>query len=83
MMRLSRYLARSGAASRRAAERLIDEGRVSVNEEVVRQQGVKVDPLHDEVRLDGQLLKLPAEQMTLMLHKPAGYVTTAGAAHGG
>ncbi len=76
MMRLSRYLARSGAASRRAAERLIDEGRVSVNEEVVRQQGGKVDPLHDEVRLDGQLLNLPAEQMTLMLHKPAGYVTT-------
>lgn len=76
MMRLSRYLARAGAASRRGAERLIEDGRVTVNGTTIRQLGTKVEPAHDEVRLDGQMVALPAQQVTLMLHKPAGYVTT-------
>lgn len=76
MMRLSRYLARAGAASRRASEQLIVDGRVTVNGQVVRELGSKVDEERDEVRLDGRALSIPTGDATLMLNKPAGYVTT-------
>lgn len=74
-MRLQKYLARAGLASRRACETIIVEGRVSVNGEVVTALGTKVGPT-DEVRVDGEVVEPLAQQMTLMLHKPAGYVTT-------
>lgn len=76
MMRLSRYLARAGAASRRGSEQLILDDRVSVNGRAVRELGTKVDEGSDEVRLDGRLMKIPAQGFTIMLNKPAGYVTT-------
>lgn len=75
-MRLQKYLARAGAASRRASEDLILAGRVTVNGQVVAELGVKVDAGVDEVRLDGALVTLAAETVTIMLHKPLGYVTT-------
>lgn len=74
-MRLQKYLARAGVASRRACEGLITAGRVSVNGAVVTELGTKVS-LTDEVRLDGALIEPLAQQATFMLHKPAGYVTT-------
>jgi 23S rRNA pseudouridine2605 synthase len=81
-VRLQKYLARAGVASRRASEQLITSGRVSVNGQVVTQLGTKVyvsendqEP-SDEVTLDGVLVLLKDEDVTLMLHKPAGYVTT-------
>ncbi|HTD86944.1 MAG TPA: S4 domain-containing protein, partial [Candidatus Binatia bacterium] len=52
-MRLQKYLAEAGVASRRASERIILEGRVAVNGTVVRELGTKVDPAHDRVTLDG------------------------------
>ena len=75
-MRLQKYLARAGVASRRAAERLIAAGRVRVNGEVVAELGSKVDPACDEVAVDGAVVRLPQASATIMLHKPAGYVTT-------
>ena len=75
-MRLQKYLARAGAASRRGAEDLIVAGRVTVNGAIANELGVKVDPEVDEVRLDGRLVTLAPETVTIMLHKPLGYVTT-------
>lgn len=73
--RLQKYLARCGVASRREAEELIRAGRVKVNGQVVTVLGAKVDPRRDRVQVDGRLVE-PVPPVTLMLHKPAGYVST-------
>lgn len=75
-MRLQKYLARAGVASRRASERLIEEGRVSVNGQAVCELGVKVVPGADAVVLDGAPVVLESEHVVLMLNKPAGCLTT-------
>lgn len=75
-MRLQKFLARAGAASRRGSENLMTAGRVCVNGAVVTELGSKVDPLVDEVTVDGKLVKLAGGPVTLVLNKPAGYVTT-------
>ena len=75
-MRLQKFLARSGVASRRASEKLMTEGRVTVNGQVVSELGAKVDPLVDEVRVDGNPIGLDGSPITIMLHKPAGVITT-------
>ena len=75
-MRLQKFLARAGVASRRHAEELIAAGRVTVNGARVTEMGVKVDPAADMVAVDGAPVALPEENATFLLHKPAGYVTT-------
>ncbi len=75
-MRLQRFLARAGAASRRGSERLMTEGRVRVNGMVVTELGSKVDPERDEVTVDGRPVRLEERPVTIVLNKPAGYVTT-------
>ncbi len=75
-MRLQKFLARAGVASRRSSEKLITAGRVRVNGAVVTELGTKVDPACDEVLLDGAPVGLPESSHTLMLNKPAGYLTT-------
>jgi 23S rRNA pseudouridine2605 synthase len=74
--RLQKILSRAGVSSRRAAEKMIAEGRISVNRTVVVEPGTKADPGKDEIRLDGRLISLETERIYLMLHKPKGYVTT-------
>jgi 23S rRNA pseudouridine2605 synthase len=74
--RLQKFLARAGVASRRAAEEIIQAGRVAVNGQVVTAMGVKVDPDRDEVKVDGRAVKVQDALVTLMLHKPSGYVCT-------
>lgn len=78
LMRLQKFLARAGVASRRACEGFITEGRVSVNGTVVTELGTKVDPVHDEVRVDGAPVSIAAQKVTLMLYKPAGFLTSMG-----
>lgn len=75
--RLHKFMARCGVASRRACETLIAEGRVQVNGRTVTEPGFQVDPATDEVRVDGRVLRPVVQLHYLMLHKPAGYVTTA------
>ena len=75
-MRLQKFLARAGAASRRGSENLMTAGRVTVNGKVVTELGSKVDPLVDEVAVDGVVVSLADGAVTLMLHKPAGLLTT-------
>jgi 23S rRNA pseudouridine2605 synthase len=74
--RLQKIVAARGAASRRAAEELILEGRVTVDRRVVTELGTKVDPLNAEIRVNGRLLKQPRPTY-LILNKPRGYITTA------
>lgn len=75
-MRLQKFLARAGVASRRGSEDLMTAGRVSVNGEVVRELGSKVDPKVDVVCVDGHEVHLEDEPVYLMLNKPGGYLTT-------
>ena len=75
-MRLNRFLAAAGLASRRGADPLIAEGRVEVNGEISTTLGQLVDPAHDVVRVDGERIRLPRHWIYYLLHKPAGFVTT-------
>jgi pseudouridine synthase len=74
-VRLSRYVAQAGVASRRAAETLITEGKVRVNGKKVVELGVKIRPGKDLVDVDGRRVQ-PEEALYLILNKPKGFVTT-------
>lgn len=73
--RLQKILAERNVASRRAAEKLIIDGRVTVNG-LVAALGDKADPDVDEIRLDGELLGGKAKHRYLLLYKPAGFITS-------
>jgi 23S rRNA pseudouridine2605 synthase len=73
VIRLQKFLADAGVASRRAAEQIILEGRVAVNGSVVRVLGSKMDPAHDEVTVDGKPVKAHKKHY-IVLHKPKGCV---------
>jgi 23S rRNA pseudouridine2605 synthase len=75
-VRLQKVLAAAGIASRRACEVLISEGRVEVNSEVVTEQGRRVDPERDVIRVDGARIPPPRRHRYLALHKPRGVVAT-------
>lgn len=81
-MRLQKFLARAGVASRRGSENLMTAGRVCVNGTVVTELGSKVDPRVDVVTVDGMQVRLADGSVTLMLHKPAGVITTMSDPHG-
>ncbi|HEV2998488.1 MAG TPA: pseudouridine synthase [Solirubrobacteraceae bacterium] len=80
-MRLAKYLAHAGVASRRAAEAIVSEGRVSVDGETVR------DPARDvgrasRVLVDGRAVEGPEERVVYAVHKPVGVLSTASDPHG-
>src|SRR5215470_16179215 len=75
-LRLNKILAQAGLSSRRGADRLIAEGRVAVNGAVARELGTLADPERDVVTVDGRLLPRAEAKHYLVLHKPAGYVTS-------
>lgn len=81
MTRLQKYLADCGVASRRAAERLIAEGRVRVNGAPAA-VGQSVAPGSDAVEVDGRRVTLPGENVYIVINKPAGAITTARDTHG-
>lgn len=74
-VRLQKFLADAGVASRRASERIIVEGRVEVNGVVVNELGAKVDDARDHVVVDGQVIKT-RRKLYVALHKPPGYLCT-------
>ena len=77
MTRLQKVIADCGISSRRKAEELIQSGKVQVNNEVVREMGLKVDPFRDQIRVNGTVIDLEAVQKVyLLFHKPRGCVTT-------
>jgi 23S rRNA pseudouridine2605 synthase len=77
-MRLNKILATAGVASRRNADTLIEEGRVTVNGSVCTQLGIVLDPKKDFISVDGKpISKKPAKQITYLLNKPAGYICSS------
>ena len=76
MMRLQKYLALCGVASRRRAEQMIQEGKVQVNGQTVREMGVQVDEEKDTVSVEGAVVRPEAEKHYLAYYKPIGEVTT-------
>lgn len=74
--RLQKILSQAGLASRRAAETLIAEGRVSVNGTTVREMGTKADADADDIRVDGRRVKAAEGKRYILLNKPAGVVST-------
>ncbi len=77
IVRLQKYIAMSGIASRRAAEVMIEEGRVKVNGKKVTEQGTKVETGRDTVTVDNKPVEIKDKKYYIMLNKPAGYVSTA------
>jgi len=75
-IRLQKILSSAGVASRRAAERLIVEGRVTVNGEAIRELGTRADPATDDIRVDGRRVRIAERRRYYLLNKPRGYVTT-------
>ena len=74
--RLQKILSHAGVASRRHAEQIIQEGRVSVNGAVVTELGSKADLESDHIKVDGKLLRPPRRMVYLALNKPINTVTT-------
>ena len=74
--RLQKVLSRAGVASRRAAERLILDKRVTVDGQIVDELGTRADPALDDIRVDGVRVKPPQGPVYLLLNKPRGVVTT-------
>ena len=75
-LRLNKVLAQAGLASRRAADRLIEDGRVTINGVVTREVGTLADPLVDTIVVDGRPLPAAEPAQYLLLHKPRGYLTS-------
>lgn len=75
-IRLNKYLALAGVASRREADRMISEGRVSVNGETVATLGARVDGDEDRIEVDGKSVRRTKSAVYLMLNKPPGYLVT-------
>jgi len=74
--RIQKILARAGVASRREAERMLTEGRITVNGRVVDQLGSRADPLKDFIKVDGKRITGFEPKVTLLLNKPRGYLST-------
>ena len=75
-MRINKYIALCGVASRRKAEELILAGRVTVNDEVMTALSYKVDEENDIVKVDDKLIKEENKLVYILLNKPEGYITT-------
>lgn len=76
MMRLQKFMAQCGIASRRKSEEIIANKRVKVNGTIVTELGYKIDPLHDVVKVDGKRIKHREKNIYIIMNKPKGYVTT-------
>ena len=76
-IRLQKYLANCGVASRRKAEELIKNGKIEVNGKIVTELGIKIRPKIDKVVYNGKEIKEKKDYVYILLNKPIGYVTTA------
>lgn len=76
-VRLHKFLAAGGVASRRESERLIANGRVEVNGRVATVLGTRVDPRCDVVRVDGRRVRVEERRVVYLLNKPKGFITSA------
>ena len=77
MERLQKILSKAGIASRRASEKLIEEGRVTVNGTVITQAGTQADAESDIIEVDGVRISAPEKHVYFLLNKPKGFISTA------
>lgn len=75
-MRINKFMAECGVASRRACDEMILEGRVKVNGKKIDTPGLEINEFNDAVTLDGRRITLVSKKYYIMLHKPKGYMTT-------
>lgn len=75
-IRLNKFLAHCGVASRRTADELIQQGRVELNGSVVTELGIRIDPRKDTVAVDGEIVRLPEKYTYILLNKPKDTITT-------
>jgi 23S rRNA pseudouridine2605 synthase len=75
LVRLQKALADAGVASRRACEELITDGRVSVNGKQITVLGTKIDPINDELMVDGEIITINKSKTYLLFHKPVGVLS--------
>ena len=75
-IRLQKYMAISGIASRRKCEEYILQGKVKINGEIITELGTKVIPSKDKIEFDGRTLEIQEKNIYILLNKPIGYVTT-------
>lgn len=75
-MRLQKYMALAGVASRRKSEKIILDGDVKVNNKKITKLGTKVDPKKDKVMVNDKIIKMESRKVYIMLNKPLGYVST-------
>src|SRR5688572_20472635 len=75
--RLQKILAHAGVASRRKAEEIITEGRVSINGKVITELGTRADSSSDDIRVDGKRIRLPAHFVYVLLNKPRNVMSTS------
>ncbi|MBU1567695.1 MAG: rRNA pseudouridine synthase [Proteobacteria bacterium] len=75
-IRLQKYIAQCGIASRRKAEEFIGAGRIAIDGVIVREMGTSVIPGKNKITFDGKLIKLEEQLVYYLLNKPKGYVTT-------
>ncbi len=76
MERINKFLARAGAGSRRHAEKLIRERRVTLNGRIVEDFAIRVDPQKDHLRIDGRVVAAPSAHVYLIYYKPRNVVCT-------
>ena len=75
LLRLQKILSKCGYGSRRSCEKLIIEGRVSVDGQVAK-LGMKANPFEQSILLDGQLISYPNEDTTIVMNKPSGFIVS-------
>lgn len=75
-VRLQKFISNCGFCSRRKAEELIVQGKVKVNNQIIKELGSKINPETDIIEIDGKCLKIPQNNIYILLNKPIGYVTT-------
>jgi pseudouridine synthase len=76
-MRLQKYMASCGVASRRKSEELIKNGQVKVNNKIITELGTKIDPHEDIVKVDDKKISIELKKVYIMLNKPLGFITTS------
>jgi len=76
IIRLNKYLSNNTEFARRKIDEFITQGRITVNNKVILEQGLQINPDKDEIRLDGERIREKANKKYFILHKPIGFITT-------
>lgn len=78
VVRLNKFIAQSGLCSRRKADMLIQEGKIKVNGNIVKELGTQIDPDKDTVEVDGKIIKPFDKKIYIKIYKPVGYLSELG-----